>query len=92
MFHVLARAATRLGRGGLPLRSPGFSRTDAALILAAARAEAADLVSRNSFSLFQCGSGRLALSGGVPEPATWALMLLGFGGIGLMPRRRPRIA
>lgn len=26
----------------------------------------------------------------VPEPATWALMLLGFGGIGLAMRRKPR--
>ena len=30
------------------------------------------------------------LSGGVPEPASWALMLLGFGGMGLMLRRRAR--
>jgi hypothetical protein len=27
-------------------------------------------------------------SGSVPEPATWALMLLGFGGIGMAMRRR----
>jgi hypothetical protein len=26
--------------------------------------------------------------GGVPEPATWAMMLLGFGGIGMAMRRR----
>ena len=26
--------------------------------------------------------------GGVPEPATWALMILGFGGIGARIRRR----
>ena len=25
---------------------------------------------------------------GVPEPATWAMMLLGFGGIGMAMRRR----
>lgn len=30
--------------------------------------------------------------GGVPEPATWALMLLGFGGIGAAVRRRERVA
>jgi hypothetical protein len=29
---------------------------------------------------------------GVPEPATWAMMLLGFGGIGLAMRRRRRPA
>lgn len=29
--------------------------------------------------------------GGVPEPASWALMLLGFGGVGAMLRRRPRV-
>jgi hypothetical protein len=28
--------------------------------------------------------------GAVPEPATWAMMLLGFGGIGMSMRRRPR--
>jgi hypothetical protein len=28
----------------------------------------------------------------VPEPGTWALMLLGFGGIGLAMRRRRRPA
>jgi hypothetical protein len=26
----------------------------------------------------------------VPEPATWGLMLLGFGGMGMMLRRRRR--
>jgi hypothetical protein len=27
---------------------------------------------------------------GVPEPATWAMMLLGFGGIGMAMRRSRR--
>jgi hypothetical protein len=28
----------------------------------------------------------------VPEPATWAMMLIGFGGLGAMIRRRNRAA
>ena len=28
-------------------------------------------------------------TGGVPEPASWALMILGFGAVGAMMRRRP---
>lgn len=31
---------------------------------------------------------RLSLFAGVPEPATWALMIVGFGGIGATMRRR----
>jgi hypothetical protein len=34
------------------------------------------------------GIGLDTLSGGVPEPATWGLMLVGFGGLGAMMRRR----
>jgi hypothetical protein len=30
--------------------------------------------------------------GGVPEPATWAMMLVGFGGLGAMLRRRRSVA
>jgi len=31
-------------------------------------------------------------AGAVPEPASWALMLGGFGAIGTAMRRRPRAA
>ena len=31
-----------------------------------------------------------AVNGGVPEPATWAMMLIGFAGIGYAMRRQPR--
>lgn len=31
-----------------------------------------------------------AVTGAVPEPATWAMMLLGFGGMGVALRRRKR--
>ena len=30
--------------------------------------------------------------GGTPEPATWAMMLVGFGAIGLAARRRAKFA
>jgi hypothetical protein len=35
-------------------------------------------------------SGNASFTKAVPEPATWALMLMGFGGIGLAMRRRRR--
>lgn len=31
-------------------------------------------------------------AGAVPEPAAWALMLLGFGAVGAVVRRRPKVA
>jgi hypothetical protein len=34
------------------------------------------------------GTVTIAAAGAVPEPATWAMMLLGFGGIGMAMRRR----
>jgi hypothetical protein len=37
-------------------------------------------------------SGNFTFQLAVPEPATWALMLLGFGGIGLAMRRRRKPA
>ena len=37
-------------------------------------------------------SGNLAQVGAVPEPATWAMMLLGFGSIGFVIRRRKSAA
>ena len=36
--------------------------------------------------------GGLSLSQAVPEPATWAMMLIGFGAIGFASRRRKSAA
>jgi len=45
---------------------------------------------------YQAGSGvdnvRLSLAGDVPEPTVWGLMIVGFGGIGAMLRRRREAA
>ena len=34
----------------------------------------------------------VAFDSAVPEPGTWAMMLLGFGGVGFAMRRRPKLA
>jgi PEP-CTERM motif len=38
--------------------------------------------------LFHFNSGDLTISPGVPEPSTWAMMILGFFGVGFMAYRR----
>lgn len=38
------------------------------------------------------GSAITAEPGAVPEPATWGMMLLGFGGVGYAMRRRPKVS
>ena len=35
---------------------------------------------------------RVSTTAGIPEPATWGMMLLGFGGVGAILRRRRRTA
>jgi len=41
------------------------------------------------WAIFTLSAG---VAGGVPEPSTWAMMLLGFGGIGLAMRRKRKVA
>ena len=43
--------------------------------------------SQNNYDLVSLA---IPVNGGVPEPATWAMMLLGFGGIGMAMRRSRR--
>jgi hypothetical protein len=38
------------------------------------------------------GLDNVVVQGSVPEPGTWALMILGFGGVGAALRRRTRLA
>ena len=41
----------------------------------------------NGFSFYNLQSGTLSQIAAVPEPSTWAMMILGFCGIGVMARR-----
>lgn len=41
---------------------------------------------------FTVGISDIAPTGGVPEPATWAMLIMGFGGIGAAMRRRRTLA
>jgi hypothetical protein len=46
----------------------------------------------NNCSPFRAITGGEAISSAVPEPSTWAMMILGFTGVGLLAyRRRNRI-
>jgi hypothetical protein len=42
----------------------------------------------NCFDIRDVASGSVTSPAGVPEPAAWALMLVGFGGLGAVLRRR----
>jgi hypothetical protein len=53
-----------------------------------------DIVSLDPNYQFISADGRTigaAATGGVPEPATWAMMLTGFVGVGVLLRRRPPV-
>ena len=51
-----------------------------------------DIATANSGALFETTSGNTInpLIPGVPEPSTWAMMILGFAGVGFMAYRRSR--
>ena len=46
----------------------------------------------NYFGNFGNASFSATFAGGVPEPATWALMILGFGAVGAAMRRKQQVA
>ena len=51
------------------------------------------LTSHPSPAEFEAGSGfiqSITVSNGVPEPSTWAMMILGFAGVGFMAYRRKK--
>jgi hypothetical protein len=58
--------------------TPGFSTTVA--------------WSADAVGTFASDSANIPGGGGVPEPATWAMMIVGFGGVGALLRRRRTLA
>lgn len=71
----------------------GFTAEDFSFTLTSARpsiyAEACQSLS--NFTASSTGSFSAAVAA-VPEPGAWALMLVGFGGIGALMRRRTALA
>lgn len=45
---------------------------------------------RGAFSVTANGPGTVSQTGAVPEPATWAMMILGMGAVGFAMRRRQK--
>jgi hypothetical protein len=78
------------GGGGVP--NPPQEGTSFFLFDAGTAGVNSITVSSRTDSNFNFGLSNAALfsTGAVPEPATWAMMLLGFGGIGMAMRRSRR--
>jgi len=53
---------------------------------------ALNLGSSSDVTIYGTSDHIITHTGGVPEPATWAMMLVGFGGMGAMLRRRRTLA
>ena len=89
---------------GAPFQTSGgpFADVDFAGLKATSIYGAAKVGAFSALAVVNNGKavGMLTTNGGfvgvpnavVPEPATWAMMILGFGGVGAMLRRRPRFA
>jgi hypothetical protein len=61
-----------------------------ALLKAISTGSAGQLFGVSVYGEFQAGGG--GVTGGVPELSTWAMMIIGFGGVGLQLRRRYAVA
>ncbi len=77
-FDTLTLSAAGYGSTGLASAFPGVNYA----------ANFANVTSVTFSGASSYGLDNLQLSAGVPEPATWALMILGFGAVGGAMRRR----
>ena len=83
------------GNGNLLLNIDVSGASGGSAYLNALNGDAGGLFSRahnfgSAFSDWGLETGFVTGGGGVPEPATWGLMLVGFGGLGLALRRSRR--
>lgn len=82
---------------GAPLRSFSFALPSSVFASLLDGSAALGIVQTNE-AVVRFGTPTLTIDytaaavAGVPEPATWALMLLGFGAVGYSLRRRPQVA
>ncbi len=87
VYYMLAGSSSWTAALGNPLLTGG---NDNQFILTADAGTAFTkvLIASTGASIFQIKQNSVNAAPAVPEPATWALMLLGFGGIGIVVRRR----
>jgi hypothetical protein len=78
IFHLVFDNQTSLVAGALTSTDPGLSSI---------RFTGSPDSVRNLGSFFE---GSFTVAAAVPEPSTWAMMLLGFAGVGFMAYRRSR--
>lgn len=87
VYYMLSGGSTWLSADGNPLITAG---NDNQFILSAEAGTGFDkvLIASTGSSIFQIKQNSVeAFAGGVPEPGTWGMMLLGFAGIGMTIRR-----
>jgi hypothetical protein len=86
-FHTTGGPLDSVDFNGLSALSTYNSTSlDGFAALAVKNNEAAGTLTVNA------GSVLVPTAGAIPEPASWALMILGFGGVGAMVRSRKRAA
>ena len=94
-YNPLCPVAANCALNDNTLTANGDYQNSARLSFASFAALTFDPMQNNTFRMDLTAGGntlttfaRIGNGGAVPEPATWAMMLVGFGGIGMAMRRR----
>ena len=88
-FTVTPSELQNIG-GLLPTSLPGPAVVDLTFVVPGVESDLFSSHSSGSWSLETADSGDNGVWQGVPEPSTWALMLLGFAGLGFAAHRRAK--